>query len=165
VDQRRVQVVVDRATERSEAGRNSPESGTLGGAQSFGVTESATVSPKVCAPGEISQLISTLKIFIETAGQNRGHDERKTRDVRSREICPGGVAFENRSASGGWGAVLVANSTRPVIDGVSVLVIGNWLGLQFSKTDDKHVNANGEFSRRNLRLKNDPILQSDTVSP
>jgi hypothetical protein len=27
-------------------------SGTLGGAQSFGVTESATVSPKVCAPGE-----------------------------------------------------------------------------------------------------------------
>ena len=45
-------VVVDRATERSEAGRNSPESGTLGGAQSFGVTESATVSPKVCAPGE-----------------------------------------------------------------------------------------------------------------
>jgi hypothetical protein len=46
-------VVVDRATERSEAGRNSPESGTLGGAQSFGVTESATVSPKVYAPGEI----------------------------------------------------------------------------------------------------------------
>jgi len=47
------QVVVDRATERSEAGRNSPESGIPGGAQSFGVTKSATVSPKVCAPGEI----------------------------------------------------------------------------------------------------------------
>jgi hypothetical protein len=44
-------VVVDCATKRCEAGRNSPESGTLGGAQSFGVTESATVSPKVCAPG------------------------------------------------------------------------------------------------------------------
>lgn len=44
------QVVVDRATERSEAGRNSPESGFLGGAQSFGVTESVTVSPKICAP-------------------------------------------------------------------------------------------------------------------
>ncbi len=29
--------------------------------------------------------------------------------------------------------------------GVSVLVIGNRLGLPFSKTDDKHVNANGNF--------------------
>ena len=46
-------VVVDRATQRSEAGRNLPESGIPGGAQSFGVTESATVSPKVCAPGQI----------------------------------------------------------------------------------------------------------------
>ena len=45
-----MQVVVGRGTERSEAGRKSPESGTLGGAQSFGVTERATVSPKVCAP-------------------------------------------------------------------------------------------------------------------
>jgi mRNA interferase YafQ len=27
-------------------------------------------------------------------------------------ICPGGVGFETRSASGGRGAVLVANSTR-----------------------------------------------------
>jgi hypothetical protein len=34
--------------------------------------------------------------------------------------------------------------TRPVIDGVSVRVIGIRLGLQFSKTDDKHVNMNGE---------------------
>lgn len=41
------------------------------------------------------------------------------------------------------GAVLVANLTRPVIDGVSVLVIGTWLDLQLSKSDDKHVNANG----------------------
>ena len=39
--------------------------------------------------------------------------------------------------------MLVANLTRPVIDGVSVRVIGIWLGLQFSKTDDKCVNANG----------------------
>jgi hypothetical protein len=82
----------------------------------------------------------------EHAGQNCGHDERKTRDARSREICPGGVEFETRSASGGRGAVLVANLTRPVIDGVSVRVIGIRLGLQFSKTDDKHVNVNGEFS-------------------
>jgi hypothetical protein len=29
------------------------------------------------------------------------------------------------------------------LHGVSVLVIGNWLGLHSSKTDDKHVNANG----------------------
>lgn len=44
------------------------------------------------------------------------------------------------------GAVLVANSTRPVLHGVSVRVIGNWLGLQISKPDDKQVNANGEFT-------------------
>jgi len=56
-----VQLVVDRATKRSEAGRNSPESGTLGGAQSFGVTESATVSPKVCAPGDESTNQNTPK--------------------------------------------------------------------------------------------------------
>ena len=30
-------------------------------------------------------------------------------------MCPGGVEFATRSASGGRGAVLVANSTRPVI--------------------------------------------------
>jgi len=42
-------------------------------------------------------------------------------------ICPGGVGFETRSASGGRGAVLVANLTRPVIDGVSVRVIGTSL--------------------------------------
>jgi len=93
------------------------------------------------------------KIVNERAGQNRGHEQRKIRDTRSREICPGGVGFETRSASGGCGAVLVANLTRPVIDGVSVRVIGNWLGLQFSKPDDNYVNANGE----NL------ILQSDTT--
>ena len=34
--------------------------------------------------------------------------------------------------------------TRPVIDGVSVRVIGIWLGLQSSKADDRHGNANGE---------------------
>src|ERR1039457_4645944 len=45
--------------------------------------------------------------------QNRGHDERKIGDARSRVICPGGVGFETSSASGGWGAVLVANATRP----------------------------------------------------
>jgi hypothetical protein len=89
---------------------------------------------------------------------NRGYDERKTRDVRARAICPGGVAFENRSASGGSGAVLATNSTRAGLHGVSVRVIGILLGLRSSKTDDNHVNANGEFSRRNLRLKNDLIL-------
>jgi hypothetical protein len=35
------------------------------------------------------------------------------------------------------GAVLVANSTRPVFHGVSVLLIGNRLGLKISKPDDK----------------------------
>jgi hypothetical protein len=40
--------------------------------------------------------------------------------------------------------VLVANLTRSGIDGVSVRVVGIRLGLQFSKTDDKHVNTNGE---------------------
>jgi hypothetical protein len=45
------------------------------------------------------------------------------------------------------GAVLVANSTRPGLHGVSVLLIGNWLGLQISKPDDKQVNAKGEWSR------------------
>jgi len=43
------------------------------------------------------------------------------------------------------GAVLVANSTRPVMHGVSVLLIGIGLGLQISKTNDKQVNANGEL--------------------
>ena len=67
----------------------------------------------------------------------------ETDDIRSRKICPGGVGFETRSASGGQGAVLVANSTRPVLHGVSVRGIGIWLGLQICKPDDKHVNANG----------------------
>jgi hypothetical protein len=44
------------------------------------------------------------------------------------------------------GVVLVANLTRPVLHGVSVLLIGNRLGLQTSKPDDKQVNANGGFS-------------------
>ena len=46
-------------------------------------------------------------------------------------------------ARGGRGAGLVAKLTRPVIDGVSVRVVGIRLGLHSSKTDDKHVNANG----------------------
>jgi hypothetical protein len=71
----------------------------------------------------------------------------------TRKICPGGVGFETSSASGERGAGLVAKLTRPVIDGVSVRVIGIRLGLQSSKTDDNHGNTNGE----NL------ILQSDTV--
>jgi hypothetical protein len=66
-----------------------------------------------------------------------------TDDARSREICPGGVGFETRSASGGRGAVLVANSALPVLHGVSVLMVGNRLGLQISKPDDKQLNANG----------------------
>ena len=43
------------------------------------------------------------------------------------------------------GAVLVANLTRPGLHGVNVLVIGSGLGLQTSKPDDKHVNANGDY--------------------
>jgi hypothetical protein len=35
------------------------------------------------------------------------------------------------------GAVLVANMTRPVMSGVSILLIGNWLGLQTSKPDEQ----------------------------
>jgi hypothetical protein len=35
-----------------------------------------------------------------------------------------GIGFETRSASGGRGAVLVANLTRPVVAGMSVRVIG-----------------------------------------
>ena len=68
-----------------------------------------------------------------------------TDDARSRVICPGGVGFETRSASGGRGAVLGANLTRPVLPEVSVRVVGIWLGLQFSKPHDKHGNANGDF--------------------
>jgi hypothetical protein len=43
------------------------------------------------------------------------------------------------------GAVLVAKATRPVLYGVSVLMVGNWLGLQISKLDDSRVNVNGEL--------------------
>jgi hypothetical protein len=43
------------------------------------------------------------------------------------------------------GAVLVANSTRPGWNGMSVLVVGYRLGLQIRKPDDKHVNAKGEI--------------------
>jgi len=77
---------------------------------------------------------------------NRGQKHPPVGDIRSRVMCPGGVGFATRSASGGCGAVLVANLTRAVIDGVSVRVIGNGLGLQFSKPDDKHGKANWEFS-------------------
>lgn len=62
------QVVVDRETERSEAGRNSPESGTWGGAKSFGVSASERDSPKVCAPREMNQLIKHSEIFTEPSG-------------------------------------------------------------------------------------------------
>jgi hypothetical protein len=51
------------------------------------------------------------------------------------------------------GAGLVANSTRPVMHGVSVRVIGVWLGLQISKPDDKHGNANRGILPPNLALK------------
>ena len=42
---------------------------------------------------------------------------------------------------------LVANSTLPVSHGVSVRMVGIGLGLQLSKPDDNHGNANGEFLR------------------
>ena len=41
--------------------------------------------------------------------------------------------------------MLVAKPTRAGQHGVSVRLIGNWLGLQISKSDDKQVNANGEY--------------------
>jgi len=63
----------------------------------------------------------------------------------SRTPCPGGVGFETSSAKANRGAVLVANSTRPVLLGVSVRLFGNRLGLQISEPDDKQVNANGQF--------------------
>ena len=46
---------------------------------------------------------------------------------------PGGVGFETSSASGGWGAGLVANLTRPGIHGVSVRGLGMGLGLGCSQ--------------------------------
>ena len=60
-------------------------------------------------------------------------------------IYPGGAGFETSSASGGRGAVLVANPARAGQHGVSVRLIGTGLGLKISKPDDKQVNANGEF--------------------
>ena len=45
---------------------------------------------------------------------------------------------------GGRGAGLVSKLIRPVIHGVSVRVFGIGLGLHSSKTDDNHMNANGE---------------------
>ena len=42
---------------------------------------------------------------------------------------------------------LVANSTLPVSHGASVRMVGIGLGLQLSKPDDNHGNANGEFLR------------------
>jgi hypothetical protein len=90
------------------------------------------------------------KPFVE-AMQNNFRISRprlpRTDDARSRVICPGGVGFETSSAKGHTGAVLVANATRAGLHGVSVRVIGNRLGLQISKSDDKQVNANGETSK------------------
>ena len=37
-------------------------------------------------------------------------------------------------------------TSRSVIHGVSVRVVGSRLGLKISKPDDKHGNANGEFA-------------------
>ena len=49
--------------------------------------------------------------------RQHSRDEQKIGAARSREMCPGGVGFETRSASGGCGAVLVANSTRAGLHG------------------------------------------------
>ena len=126
--------------------RNSSESGAFGGAQSFGVTESAAVSPEVCAPGKIqSHQLNQKESSPSYQRQNRGHKHTPADDIRSRVSCPDGVGFAARYASGGWSAVLVAKLTRAVSDGVSVRVIGCRLGLQPSKPDDKHGNVNGRF--------------------
>ena len=83
---------------------------------------------------------------------------RKPNGIRSRKICPGGVGFETRSASGRRGAVLVANLTRLGLHGVSVRMIGIRLGLQISKPDDKHVNANGGVFKNHFRFVNSLIV-------
>jgi hypothetical protein len=60
---------------RTGAVAKSPESGATGGAQSYGVTEFATVSPKVCAPRQrhypvllckprISRTVGFTEVFI-----------------------------------------------------------------------------------------------------
>jgi hypothetical protein len=43
---------------------------------------------------------------------------------------------------------------------VSVRVVGNWLGLQISKPDDKHVNANGEFIKCNSLKRNSAQMKT-----
>ena len=84
---------------------------------------------------------SPLQVRARIAAKNF----RKTVVACSRETYLGGGRFETSSTKGDMGAVLVANATRPVLHGVSVLLIGNWLGLQISKPDDKQVNVNGGF--------------------
>ena len=74
-------------------------------------------------------------------------------DARAR-LSSGGAGFENSSAKGEMGG-LVSNSTLPVLLGVSVLMVGIWLGLPISKPHDKDVNANGG----NLILHSDNVLE------
>ena len=88
-------VLVDRATERSDAGRKSPETGILGGAQSFGVTESATVNPKVCAPGgqfmpSANSSSTRRQILVLSFHQQQAQ-------VCSRRLLPQSLESDNRS--------------------------------------------------------------------
>ena len=66
---------------------------------------------------------------------------------------PSGATFETSSARGDMGAVLVANSTRPSWNGVSILVVGNraWPSKS-SKSDDNHVNANGAKNTQKMHV-------------
>jgi hypothetical protein len=102
--------------------------------------------------GDGQQTKIRQKIFIEQAGQNRGQNTRQPRmSARARFVLVVSGLKPDRER-GTWRG-LVANSTPPVLHGVSVLLVGNRLGLQISKPDDKQVNANGEkfrvFAKRN----------------
>jgi hypothetical protein len=59
---------------------------------------------------QANSVFSMLFSVLEYAAFNR---DIAIGDALSCEIYPGGVGFETRSASGGHGAVLVANLTRP----------------------------------------------------
>ena len=59
------------------------------------------------------------------------------------------------------GAVLVANLTRPVMHGVSVRLIGNWLAPQSASRMSKQVNANGDFLQVGQPLSIEVLMIGD----
>jgi hypothetical protein len=79
------------------------------------------------------------------AQRSRGGKRSATVDARTRVISPGGVGFETSSARVDGAQCWFQKPITTSQDGVSVLVIGNWLSLPVRKPDDNHVNANGKF--------------------